>query len=88
MCSLYIINFFSPFLVDFVKYFGSGDQKYHQDHEMEYSQDNVLNVHIGQEISGPIVGEEKNYTENVVTSVTFPDDMDIDTKKFNLQSLD
>ena len=71
-----------------MKYFGSGDQKYHQDHEMEYSQDNVLNVHIGQEISEPIVGEEKNYTENAVTSVTFPDDMDIDTKNFNSQSLD
>ncbi|KAF3967107.1 hypothetical protein CMV_008862 [Castanea mollissima] len=74
--------------VDFVKYFGSGDQKYHHDHEIEYSQDNVLNVHIGQEISEPIVGEEKNYTENAVTSVTFPDDMDIDTKNFNSQSLD
>ena len=48
----------------------------------------MLNVHIGQEISEPIVGEEKNYTENAVTLVTFPDDMDIDTKKFNLQSLD
>ncbi|KAK7838482.1 ctd small phosphatase-like protein 2 [Quercus suber] len=73
---------------DFVKYFGSGDQKYHQDHEIEYSQDNVLNVHIGQEISKPIVGEGKNYTDNAVTSVTFPDDMDIDTKNFNSQSLD
>ena len=88
MCSLYIINFFFPFLVDFVKYFGSGDQKYHQDREIEYSQDNVLNVHLGQEISEPIVGEEKNYTDNAVTSVTFPDDMDIDTKNFNSQSLD
>ena len=71
-----------------MKYFGSGDQKYHQDREIEYSQDNVLNVHIGQEISEPIVGEEKNYTDNAVTSVTFPDDMDIDTKNFNSQSLD
>ena len=62
-----------------MKYFGSGVQKYHQ---------GVLNVHIGQEISEPIVGEEKNYTENAVTSVTFPDDMDIDTKNFNSQSLD
>ena len=62
-----------------MKYFESGDQKYHQ---------GVLNVHIGQEISEPIVGEEKNYTENAVTSVTFPDDMDIDTKNFNSQSLD
>ena len=89
MCLLYIINFFFfPFLVDFVKYFGSGDQKYHQDREIEYSQDNVLNVHLGQEISEPIVGEEKNYTDNAVTSVTFPDDMDIDTKNFNSQSLD
>ena len=80
--------FYFPSLVDFVKYFRSGDQKYHQDCEIEYSQDNVLNVHIGQEISEPIVGEEKNYTENAVTLVTFPDDMDIDTKKFNLQRLD
>ena len=62
-----------------MKYFGSGVQKYHQ---------GVLNVHIGQEISEPIVGEEKNYTKNAVTSVTFPEDMDIDTKNFNSQSLD
>uniref|UniRef100_A0A2N9HEU4 FCP1 homology domain-containing protein n=1 Tax=Fagus sylvatica TaxID=28930 RepID=A0A2N9HEU4_FAGSY len=77
--------------VDFVKYFGSGDEKYHQNHEMEYSQADVLTVHIGREISESVVGEEKNYTENAVTSVTFPDDMEIDTKNssknFNSPSL-
>jgi CTD small phosphatase-like protein 2 len=74
-----------------VKYFGSGDEKYHQNHEMEYSQADVLTVHIGREISESVVGEEKNYTENAVTSVTFPDDMEIDTKNssknFNSPSL-
>ncbi len=74
-----------------MKYFGSGDEKYHQNHEMEYSQADVLTVHIGREISESVVGEEKNYTENAVTSVTFPDDMEIDTKNssknFNSPSL-
>jgi CTD small phosphatase-like protein 2 len=74
-----------------VKYFGSGDEKYHQNHEMEYSQADVLTVHIGRDISESVVGEEKNYTENAVTSVTFPDDMEIDTKNssknFNSPSL-
>ena len=58
---------------------------------MEYSQADVLTVHIGREISESVVGEEKNYTENAVTSVTFPDDMEIDTKNssknFNSPSL-
>lgn len=76
--------------VDFVKYFRSGDRN--QDHEIEYSHVDVLNVHhIGKETSESIVGKENNYTENTVTSITFPVDMELDTKNssenLNSQSL-
>lgn len=92
LCFHHIINFhfFPHLLVDFVKYFRSGDRN--QDHEIEYSHVDVLNVHhIGKETSESIVGKENNYTENTVTSITFPVDMELDTKNssenLNSQSL-
>ncbi|KAF5443550.1 hypothetical protein F2P56_036099 [Juglans regia] len=57
-----------PNRVDFVQYFRTGDQV------------DVLNVHIDQETSKSIVGEEKNYTKNTMTSITFPVDMEVDAR--------
>ncbi|KAG2706624.1 hypothetical protein I3843_05G100100 [Carya illinoinensis] len=59
--------------VDFVKYFRTGDQS--QDRETEYPQVDVLNAH--EETSESLIGEENNYPEQ---TVTFPADMDVDTK--------
>lgn len=88
--TILLTSLFPHLLVDFVKYFRSGDRN--QDREIEYSHVDVLNVHhIGQETSESIVGEENNYTENTVTSMTFPVDMELDTKNssenLNSQSL-
>lgn len=73
-----LTQFVSP-LVDFVKYFRTGDQN--QDREMAYSPFDVLNVHVGRETSESIVGEDKNCNENTATATTFPVDMEIDIRK-------
>lgn len=57
-----------PLLVDFVQYFRTGDQV------------DLLNVHIDQETSESVVGEKRNYAKNTMTSITFPVNMEVDTK--------
>lgn len=63
--------------VDFAKYFRGGD--HNDDHKIAYSHD-LLNVHITQITSESVGGEESNSAAHAVTSMTFPVDMELDTK--------
>lgn len=50
-------------VVDFVKFFRSGDH-FHQDHEKKYSRIDAPKTHVGEETSDMIVEDEKNYNES------------------------
>ncbi|KAJ0096130.1 hypothetical protein Patl1_16937 [Pistacia atlantica] len=54
--------------VDFVNFFRSGDQKFHQESEMDCSRIDMLDGQITQEIAESTFGGDENYSDNMLTS--------------------
>lgn len=71
-CSLYLsVSSFIPnfsFSADFIKIFRNGDQKFHQDCEVEYTHVDTLNCHFIKRNSESIYRDE-NINENTITTV-------------------
>lgn len=56
------------YLVDFVNFFRSGDQKFHQQSEMDCSRIGMFDGQISQEATESTFGGDKNYNDNMLTS--------------------
>ncbi|XP_044490652.1 CTD small phosphatase-like protein 2 [Mangifera indica] len=61
--------------VDFVNFFRSGDQKFHQQSEMDCSRIGMFDGQISQEATESTFGGDKNYNDNMLTStnMTYPE---------------
>ncbi|KAJ4710848.1 CTD small phosphatase-like protein 2 [Melia azedarach] len=70
-------------VVDFVKFFRSGDQKFHEESGMEYSQIDILDSHVTRETSESTFGGKKNYSEGTLTSINA---MCLDSEGANLST--
>lgn len=74
------LYFYSPFsLADFVKFFRSGDHKFHQEQKIKYSRVDAPNTHVGQETSEMIV-EGKNYSDSAFSiNIMCPGNIELNT---------
>lgn len=70
------------YLVDFVNFFRSGDQKFHQESEMDCSRIDMLDGQITQETAESTFGGDKNYSDNMLTStsMTCNGNIEVDTR--------
>ncbi|KAK9276107.1 hypothetical protein L1049_005638 [Liquidambar formosana] len=72
--------------VDFIKFFRSGDQNFHQDHGIEYPQVDMLNCHVTQKTFESTYRKEMNSSENTISSMNATCPTIVSTRNSDLQT--